>query len=106
MSSKILIITGDGGESYEVLYAIHRFQEVGMVPVIAATRKGPMHLVKHDFAPGWDTYVEKEGYSANADITFEDVKVEDYIAVLLIGGRAPEFLRNNKSLWFRPENRN
>ena len=29
MTKSILIITGDGGESYEVLYALHRFQEAG-----------------------------------------------------------------------------
>ena len=95
MNEKILIITGDGGESYEVLYATHRFQEAEMVPVIASTRKGPMNLVRHDFAPGWDTYIETAGYCANADITFEEVNVDDYLAVLLIGGRAPEYLRNN-----------
>ena len=30
--STILIITGDGGESYEALYAVHRFQEEGWDP--------------------------------------------------------------------------
>ena len=98
MNEKILIITGDGGESYEVLYATHRFQEANMVPVIASTRKGPIHLVRHDFEPGWDSYIETVGYSANADTTFDEVNVDDYIGILLIGGRAPEYLRNNKTL--------
>ena len=34
--SKILIVTGDGGESYEALYALHRFQEEGWQAVVAA----------------------------------------------------------------------
>mgnify|MGYP006196114227 CR=1 FL=1 len=36
MSKKILIITGDAGETYETLYAIHRFQEAEWQPVVAA----------------------------------------------------------------------
>jgi protease I len=32
---KILIVSGDGGESYEALYAIHRFQEEGWEPAVA-----------------------------------------------------------------------
>jgi protease I len=93
---KILIITGDGGETYEVLYAKHRFMEAGYEPVIAAQSKKRLHLVIHDFEPGWDTYKERPGYELPADITFDKVKVKDYIAVLVIGGRAPEYLRNNK----------
>lgn len=96
MSQKILIITGDGGETYEVLYAKHRFMEAGYQPVIAAPSKKRLHLVIHDFEPGWDTYMEKPGYEVLSDISFDKVKVKDYAAVLVIGGRAPEYLRNDK----------
>ena len=98
MNHKILIVTGDGGESYEALYAAHRFLEEGINAVTAAPRKGPLHLVIHDFEPGWDTYIERPGYSFSADITIDEVVVKDYSAVLLLGGRAPEYLRNNKNL--------
>jgi len=91
---KILIITGDAGESYECLYAKHRFEEAGYEPVIAAPRKKRLNLVIHDFEPGWDTYVEKPGYIVESDIPFSEVNTTDYIAVLLLGGRAPEFLRH------------
>ena len=37
---KILILTGDGGESFETLFAYHRFLEAGYDPVIASTREG------------------------------------------------------------------
>src|SRR6185436_15485865 len=97
MAKKILIITGDAGESYETLYAKHRLMEAGYAPVIASTRKGPLNLVIHDFEPGWDTYVERPGYKLSADLTFKEVKVADYVAVLLIGGRAPEYLRNDST---------
>ncbi len=98
MSRKILIVTGDGGESYETLYAVHRFQEEGDVAVVAALSKRRLHLVMHDFEPGWDTYVEKPGYGLDADITLNDVDVSAYDAIVLIGGRAPEYLRNHMVL--------
>jgi protease I len=96
--SQILIITGDGGESYEALYALHRFQEEGWKAVVAAPSRRRLHLVMHDFEPGWDTYVERCGYGLESDLTFDDVRVEDFTAVLLLGGRAPEYLRNNVKL--------
>lgn len=95
MGMKILIITGDAGESYETLYAIHRFQEAGHTPVVAAPSKRALHMVIHDFAPGWDTYIERKGYVVNSEVTFENVNPEEYDAVLCIGGRAPEYLRND-----------
>jgi protease I len=95
---KILIVTGDGGESYEALYAVHRFREEGIVPVVAAPSKRRLHLVMHDFEPGWDTYIERPGYGLEADIGFDQIAVSDYDAILLLGGRAPEYLRNDKGL--------
>lgn len=97
-SKKLLIITGDAGESYETLYAIHRLQESGYQPVIASTSVKRMNLVIHEFEPGWDTYKESKGYGVESDITFDEVNTNDYTAVLLIGGRAPEYLRNNSSV--------
>lgn len=93
--AKILIITGDAGESYECLYAKHRFEEAGYQSIIAAPSKKRMNLVIHDFEPGWDTYVEKPGYLVESDIAFSEVNTQDYLAVLLLGGRAPEFLRHD-----------
>jgi protease I len=98
MSRKILIVTGDAGESYETLYAIHRFREAEWEPVVAAPSRRRLHLVMHDFEPGWDTYVERPGYQVVADLTFDDVRVEEYEAILVLGGRAPEYLRNDARL--------
>ena len=94
MAKKVLLVTGDSGESYEALYALHRFQEGGYEAVVASTAVRRLHLVMHDFEPGWDTYVERQGYGLEADVAFDDVRVEDFEAVLLLGGRAPEFLRH------------
>jgi deglycase len=95
MADKILIIVGDGGESYETWFAVHRFQEAGYQTRVAAPSKKRMHLVMHDFEPGWDTYMERPGYAMESDLTFQDVVVAEYEAVLCIGGRSPEYLRNN-----------
>ena len=97
-SKKILIVTGDAGESFEVLYAAHRLQEAGFEPVIAAPSVKRMNLVIHDFEPGWDTYEERKGYIVESNIAFKDVKAADYHSVLCPGGRAPEYLRNDPKL--------
>ena len=98
MTSRVLIVTGDAGESYETLYAKHRFEEAGWEALIAAPSKRRLHLVMHDFAEGWDTYIERGGYELPADTTFAEANVDDYQAVLLIGGRAPEYLRHDEQL--------
>ena len=98
MEKRILIITGDGGECYEVLYAYHRFMEAGFAPTLAAPSKRMLNLVMHDFEEGWDTYVERPGYRMQADMTIMEAEPADFDAILLIGGRAPEYLRNDPVL--------
>jgi len=94
-AKKILIITGDAGESFEILYASHRLKEEGYIPIIAAPVVKRMNLVMHDFEPGWDTYIERMGYIIQSDISFDEVDPGEYAAVLMPGGRAPEYLRND-----------
>ena len=96
MAQQVLLITGDAGESYETLYALHRLQEAGFAPVVAAPSKRRLHLVMHDFEEGWDTYVERPGYGVVADLSFDEVEVGLFKAVLLLGGRAPEYLRHDE----------
>ena len=95
---QILIVTGDGGESYEALYAVHRFREEEWDVRVAAPSVRRLHLVMHDFEQGWDTYVERPGYAMQADLSFDQVNVGDYDAILILGGRAPEYLRNDRRL--------
>ena len=95
MSKQILLVTGDAGESYETLYALHRFLEAGYQPLIAAPSKRRLHLVMHDFAEGWDTYIERPGYELPADLTIAEARAADFLAVLVLGGRAPEYLRHD-----------
>jgi protease I len=91
---KVLIITGDAAESLEVLYPYQRLLEEGYEVHIAAPSKKKLHFVVHDFEPGNDTYTEKPGYSWDADLAFADVRPADYIALVIPGGRAPEYIRN------------
>lgn len=98
MAKKILIITGDAGESYEALYAVHRFREAEWEPTVAAPSKRRLHLVMHDFEPGWDTYIERTGYGLEADAAIADVSAAGYEAILILGGRAPEYLRHDDKL--------
>jgi len=95
---RILIVTGDAGESYETLYAVHRFQEAGDIVTVAAPSKRRLHLVMHDFEPGWDTYIERAGYGFEATLAIAEARVEDFDAILLLGGRAPEYLRHDEAL--------
>jgi protease I len=92
---KILILTGDAAESLEVMYPYQRLQEEGYEVRIAAPSKKKLHFVVHDFEPGYDTYTEKPGYSWDADLAFADVNPSEYAALVIPGGRAPEYIRNN-----------
>src|ERR1700719_3134781 len=92
---KILILTGDAAESLEVMYPYQRLQEEGYEVTIAAPTKKKLRFVVHDFEPGYDTYTEKPGYSWDADLAFADVVPSEYAAIVIPGGRAPEYIRND-----------
>ncbi|WNI31591.1 DJ-1/PfpI family protein [Streptomyces sp. ITFR-6] len=98
MAPKILIVTGDAAESLEVLYPYQRLRKEGYEVHIAAPTRKTLRFVVHDFEPGFDTYTEKPGYTWPADLAFADVDPDDYVAVVVPGGRAPEYLRNDARL--------
>jgi protease I len=93
--SKILILAGDAGESLEVLYPYQRLLEEGYEVEIAAPSKKKLQFVVHDFVDGFDTYTEKPGYTWDADLAFADVDPSQYVALVVPGGRAPEYIRND-----------
>jgi len=95
MAAKILILTGDAGESLEVLYPYQRLREEGYEVHIAAPSKKKLQLVVHDFVEGYDTYTEKPGYTWPADLAFREVDPAEYAALVIPGGRAPEYIRND-----------
>jgi protease I len=69
-----------------------------MEAVVAAPSKRRLHLVMHDFEPGWDTYIERTGYGLESDITITEAQADGYDAILILGGRAPEYLRHDEKL--------
>jgi protease I len=93
--AKILILTGDAAESLEVMYPYQRLREEGYEVHIAAPSKRRLQFVVHDFVDGFDTYTEKLGYTWPADLAFADVNPDDYVALVVPGGRAPEYIRND-----------
>jgi protease I len=96
--SKVLILTGDAAESLEVMYPYQRLLEEGYEVHIAAPSKKKLQFVVHDFVEGFDTYTEKLGYTWDADLAFSDVNPSDYIALVVPGGRAPEYIRNDSDV--------
>ena len=93
--SKVLILTGDAAESLEVMYPYQRLLEEGYEVHIAGPSKKKLQFVVHDFVDGYDTYTEKPGYTWDADVAFSEVDPSDYVAVVVPGGRAPEYIRKD-----------
>jgi protease I len=92
---KILILAGDAAESLEVMYPYQRLLEEGYEVEMAGPSKKRLQFVVHDFVDGYDTYTEKPGYTWEADLAFADVDPADYVALVVPGGRAPEYIRND-----------
>jgi protease I len=92
---KVLILTGDAAESLEVMYPYQRLLEEGYDVDIGAPSKKKLQFVVHDFVEGYDTYTEKPGYTWEADLAFSEIDPSAYAAVVIPGGRAPEYIRND-----------
>ncbi len=92
---KVLVLAGDAAESLEVLYPYQRLLEEGYTVHIAGPTRKKLQFVVHDFVDGYDTYTEKPGYTWPADLAFADVDPADYAALVIPGGRAPEYIRND-----------
>jgi protease I len=92
---KVLILTGDAAESLEVMYPYQRLLEEGYEVDIAAPSAKKLQFVVHDFVDGYDTYTEKPGYTWPADLAFSDFDPAGYVALVIPGGRAPEYIRND-----------
>ena len=93
--TKVLMLTGDAAESLEVMYPYQRLLEEGYEVHIAAPSRKKLQFVVHDFVAGYDTYTEKPGYTWEADLAFSEVNPSEYAALVIPGGRAPEYIRND-----------
>ena len=94
---KVLLVVGDGAEVIDTMVPYYRLGEEHEV-VVAAPEKRTYHLVQHEHNPGWDITVEMPGYTFKSDMAFRDVDPGEFLALVLPGGRAPEFLRYDPDL--------
>jgi protease I len=97
MAKKILMLVGDYVEDYEVMVPFQALLMVGHTvhAVCPGKRAGQaIRTAVHDFE-GDQTYSEKRGHNFSLNAAFDEVKPEDYDALVIPGGRAPEYLRLN-----------
>jgi protease I len=97
MGKKLLMLCGDFGEDYETMVPFQALLAVGhAVHAVAPDKKAGDYVMTaiHDFE-GQQTYSEKPGHRFTLNYSFDDVKMEQYDGLVIPGGRAPEYLRNN-----------
>ena len=96
-AKKILFLVGDFAEDYEVMVPFQTLSAVGHTVHAVCPDKKAGQTIKtaiHDFE-GDQTYSEKPGHNFALNATFADVKEGNYDALMIAGGRAPEYLRLN-----------
>ena len=95
MSKKILMLVGDFAEDYEVMVPFQALLAVGhTVHAVCPGKKAgeKVRTAIHDFE-GDQTYTEKRGHDFTLNAAFDDARPESYDALVIAGGRAPEYLR-------------
>lgn len=97
---KILIISGDFTEDYELMVPFQTLQVLGHEVDVVCPGKKCGETIKtaiHDFE-GDQTYTEKPGHLFALNADFEKVDTNQYDGLLIPGGRAPEYLRLNNQV--------
>jgi protease I len=95
MGKQILMVVGDFGEDYETMVPFQALQMVGHEVHAVCPEREAGDTIKtaiHDFR-GDQTYMESRGHDFELTATFDDVDPADYDALVVPGGRAPEYLR-------------
>ncbi|HLN28663.1 MAG TPA: DJ-1/PfpI family protein [Gemmataceae bacterium] len=99
-AKKILMIVGDFVEDYEVMVPFQALLMVGHTVHAVCPGKKSGERVRtaiHDFE-GDQTYSEKPGHNFTLNATFGEVRASDYDALVIPGGRAPEYIRLNEQV--------
>lgn len=94
---KLLVLAGDFVEDYELMVPVQALQAVGYVVDVVCPGKAAGDKIRtaiHDFE-GDQTYTEKRGHDFTLNATFASINTDDYAALVIPGGRAPEYLRLN-----------
>ena len=95
MTQKIMLLTGDYAEDYETMVPFQILVMAGhQVHAMCPGKASGDYVLTaiHDFE-GAQTYSEKPGHRFALNATFDAVAPADYDALVLAGGRAPEYLR-------------
>ncbi|KAL9645581.1 hypothetical protein ABK040_000644 [Willaertia magna] len=98
MVKKVLMIVGDYVEDYEAMVPYQSLEMLGYkVDVISPNKKAGDKVVTavHDFLAGEQTYTELKGHQFGINLDFNTAleSVNEYVGLILPGGRAPEHLR-------------
>ena len=99
-AKKILMLVGDFVEDYEVMVPFQALQMVGHTVHAACPGKKTGETVRtavHDFE-GDQTYSEKPGHNFSLNAAFDEIRAENYEALVIPGGRAPEYIRLNQTV--------
>ena len=99
-AKKILMLVGDFVEDYEVMVPFQALQMIGHTVHAVCPDKEAGERVRtavHDFE-GDQTYSEKPGHNFTLNAAFDAVRAEDYDALVIPGGRAPEYIRLNQKV--------
>jgi len=94
-AKRILMLVGDYVEDYEAMVPFQALQMAGhKVDAVCPGKKAgqAVRTAIHDFE-GDQTYSEKRGHNFALNATFDQVRAEDYDALVIPGGRAPEYIR-------------
>lgn len=97
-SKKILFLVGDFAEDYETMVPFQALRMIGHTVHAVCPGKQAGDKIKtaiHDFE-GDQTYTEKPGHLFALNASFHEVEVPRYDALMIAGGRAPEYLRLNE----------
>jgi len=100
MNKKILMIVGDYTEDYETMVPFQALAMVGhTVHAVCPGKKAgdKVRTAIHDFE-GDQTYSEKRGHDFALNATFAEIRPSDYDALVIPGGRAPEYLRLDRKV--------
>jgi protease I len=99
-AKKILFLTGDFAEDYETMVPFQALLMLGHTVHAVCPGKKSGETIKtaiHDFE-GDQTYTEKPGHLFTLNASFDEIDPADYDAVMIAGGRAPEYLRLNEQV--------
>ena len=82
---KVLLLAGHGFEDKELYYPYYRFQEAGYKVIVVAPKAKEIYNGEH-------------GLTITSDLSPEDVNLDEYVAVIIPGGRAPDRLRTDAGI--------